>query len=285
MKKILFIILMAFSKMVLAQESINRELEFVRHLIDQEEFRDAVYYIETNLNQEYPMPVRDSLNYFKGWSQYSLKDLDQSASSLLKVSKNSPFFVKSRFFAAYNNSYLGVIAVSDQVLKDLDVSGIYNNLKNFELSGNSLLKRNLPEFDAYFKKIESSDVFSFNTEKDKFLKYCQEINRHKNKSMVVGGIMSAVIPGAGKIYAGKTGEGISSFLIVAATGATAYENYHKLGIRNAKTILFGSLFAVLYIGNVYGSVFTIKLANEEFNHEIDNAILFNMHIPLRNVFN
>jgi hypothetical protein len=280
------IIFLFFSTIpVLAQEPISHELEFIQHLVNQEEYGDAIYYINSRFNQEYPMPIRDSLNYFKGWSYYSIKELEQSAFSLLQVSNNSSYFLKSRFFAAYNYSYLGIISVTDQILKNLDVPENLKTLKSFELSGNSLLKRDLPEFNSYFKKIETSGEFSFNLEKEKFLKYSLEIENHKNKSMVVGGLMSAIIPGSGKIYAWKTGEGISSFIIVAASGVTAYENYHKLGIKHAKTILFGSLFVVLYIGNIYGTVFSVKLANEEFNHEMDNKILFNMHIPLRNIFN
>lgn len=285
MRLALFIILSVVFASATAQDTISRELKFVRHLIDREEYSDAIYYITTRLNAEYPMPVRDSLNFYKGWGYYSIKKLNLSANALSEVSSNSPFFFKSRFFAAYNYSHLGIIPVSERLITDLKMPINFEPLRNFELAGNSLLKRDLKGFDTLFRKIETNSQFSFDLEKNKLKDFASEISLHKNKSMFIGGLMSALLPGAGKVYAGKTGEGISTFIIVGAAGLTAWENYHKLGIDHAKTILFGSLFAVLYIGNIYGAVFTVKLVNEEFNHEMDNKILFNMHIPLRIFFN
>jgi hypothetical protein len=285
MKYIVTLILLFVFIGAKSQDEASLNLRFVQHLIGREEYSDAIYFISTHLNGEYPMPFRDSLNYLKGWSHYSLKELEPSAEAFCQISSASPFFLKSRFFAAYNYSHIGMNAVSDRILADLPSEKSTEPLRNFELAGNSLLKRDLAGFRSYFEKLESQQQFSFETEMGKFKDYAADIGEHKNKSMVVGGLMSAIIPGSGKIYAGKTGEGISSLLIVGAAGATAWENYHKLGLKNAKTILFGSLFAVLYIGNIYGTVFTVKLVNEEFSHEMDTKILFNMHIPLRNFFN
>jgi len=285
MKEFIAILLVLFSYPAMAQYTLSQELKFVRHLVGQEEYSDAVYYIDSKFNRDFSLPVRDSLNYFKGWSHYAMKELNQSASSLMQVSSDSPFFYESRFFAAYNYAHLGIVPLSGHILKTLDVEGFLDELRHFELAGNALLERDLPAFEANFSEMESSQLFSFGKEKENFKKYYAEIRAHKKKSVWAGGVLSAALPGAGKVYAGKTGEGIASFLIVAASGATAYENYKKSGFKNAKTILFGSLFAVLYIGNIYGSVFTVKLANEEFNHEMDHKILFNMHIPLRNFFN
>jgi len=285
MRLLFTILLVAIAFHVQAQCTISRELKFIEHLVNQKEYEDAIYYINKNFTTDYSSSVLDSLNYLKGWSQYSIKDLQSSASSLLLVSPDSPFFLKSHFFAAYNYSYLGKKENSEFILKQLKTEGQYTNLKNFELAGNALLERDQDKFNNAFEKIGTSSDFSFYTEKEKFKTYYSDIKNHRDKSMVKGVLLSSVIPGSGKIYAGKKGEGIADFIIVAATGATAYENYRKLGFKNAKTILFGSLFAVVYIGNIYGTVFTVKLANEEFNNELDHEILFNMHIPLRNLFN
>ena len=278
------ILLSVVSVQVSAQNPVSRELKFVFHLVNTDEYEDAVYYINTHLNGTYPLPVRDSLNYLKGWSLYSMKKLSQSASSLLQVSSNSPFFLKSRFFAAYNYSYLGLRPVSDQILNDLTLTENLTGLRNFELAGNSLLNRDLSLYNSFINKTETNDEYSFSNEKKNFDAYYQKIRQHKNKSMVAGGLLSVILPGSGKIYAGKTGEGISTFLIVAASGATAFENIKKAGASSAKTLLFSSLFGVLYVGNIFGGVFSVKMANEEFNHEMDNQILFDMHIPLRNIF-
>ncbi len=285
MKRLFSIAMVVFSFQAPAQYTVSRELDFIQHLINQEAYRDAIYYINRDFQHIYPLPVRDSLNYFRGWSQYAIKDLGPSAASLLQVSSDSPLFFKSRFFAAYNYSHLGKLRLSESILQNLSTEGRLSNLRNFQLSGIALLARDTEKFNACFGRIETVSDFSFVTEKKQLEQYHLEILNYRKKSMAVGAFMSALIPGSGKIYAGKTGEGISAFLLVAATGAAAWENYRKLGASHARTLLFGSLFAVLYVGNIYGTIFTVKLANQEFNHAMDQKILFNMHIPLRNLFN
>jgi len=96
---------------------------------------------------------------------------------------------------------------------------------------------------------------------------------------------SAIIPGSGKIYAGRLGDGLSSFFIVSSLGLITAENWYKAGIKNPKTIFFGSLFSVFYVGNIWGSYFSVQIQNDEFNHEMDHKILFDLHIPLRTIFN
>ena len=189
------------------------------------------------------------------------------------------------FFAAYDYAHLGLVPLSDKILVDLLDAEKFEGLKAFELAGNALLKRNITQFENYYNTLDGYHDFAFSIEKERLFLYANEIKGHKNKSPLLAGLMSSVLPGSGKIYAGKTGEGIAAFIIVGAAGMTAYENYHKLGAKHAKTIIFSSIFSILYIGNIYGSVFTVKLANEEFNHEMDHKILFNLHIPLRNIFN
>jgi hypothetical protein len=285
MRSLFFIAMVFCSFEAYAQHALSRELDFIQHLIHQEAYEDAIYYINRDFRHSYPMPFRDSLNYFRGWSQYAIRDLDPSAAFLLQVSSDSPLFFKSRFFAAYNYSHLGKLRLSESILQNLKTRGRLSNLRDFQLGGIALLSRDTQKFTDCFRRLETVRDFAWDTEKKHLEEYHLELLRYRKKSMVAGVFMSALVPGAGKIYAGKTGEGISAFLIVAATGAAACENYRKLGPGHAKTILFGSLFAVLYLGNIYGTLFTVKLANEEFNHEMDQKILFNMHIPLRNFFN
>ena len=102
---------------------------------------------------------------------------------------------------------------------------------------------------------------------------------------MLAGVYSAVLPGAGKFYAGRKKQGIASFLPILSLGAITYESYRKAGIKNARTLVFGSLFSVFYVGNIWGSVLAVKIKQKEFDREYDNKILFDMHIPLRNLYN
>jgi len=59
------------------------------------------------------------------------------------------------------------------------------------------------------------------------------------KSVALAVIMSAIIPGSGKMYAEQCGEGLAVFFANAILAAIVIENYKKAGLRNYKTILYG----------------------------------------------
>jgi len=97
--------------------------------------------------------------------------------------------------------------------------------------------------------------------------------------------MSSLIPGLGKIYAGKIGQGISSFLTCSMFALIGIEQYNKRGLSDYRTIIASSLFTIFYIGNIWGSYFSVLIAEKEYNNAINKNILFNIHIPLRNFYN
>lgn len=276
MRKLLFIVLLLWS--LLANAQSNCDTRFINHLVIKEDYREALFLLK-NCGAE-----SDSANYLTGWSYYAMKELEKSTFSFLKVSENSDFYMKSRFFAAYNSTYLHNYSDAQILLNDLKINReVLFDLRTFQLAGIDLLngdytsaKNKLEAFDAtnptlYQPVIDLKNITG-------------EMEGHKSKSPVLAGIMSAIVPGSGKFYAGKKGEGIAAFISNVGFGLITWENYRKLGYRNAKTIFFGSLFAANYVSNIYGSVMTIKIAENDYQEVMQNQILFNMHIPLRNFF-
>ena len=81
-----------------------------------------------------------------------------------------------------------------------------------------------------------------------------QIDRYQElpeKSPVLAGVMSAILPGSGYIYAEHYGDGITAFLInglfIAGTiTAIHQENYAVAGI-------VGGVGVPFYLGNIYGS--------------------------------
>jgi len=265
---------------LLAQYSTKQRFDFIHHLIKSNDFKEALIelnYLDGKTNS-------DSLYYLKGWSLYSLKQLTNSANNFKRVSKKSTFYHKSHFFAAYNYAHTQNYEDAKKVLSDIQLNSNLQQLKSFESSGIALLERDYELFES--TRIKSELILpALQTEVINLDKLYTSLKNRKPKKMWLAGLMSAIIPGSGKMYAGKTGEGIASLLMVGSMGLVTWENHRKLGIKNFKTILFGSIFTIFYVGNIYGSVFSVKISNEEFNHEMDQKILFNIHIPLRNIFN
>lgn len=261
----------------------KNELSFIAHLIDKGYYKEAIFLIDGD-TLKYGQQQADSINYFRGWAQYSLKNLGQSTQSLLRVGKESPFYLKAHFFAGYNQIYLGNYQEAQKIFDQMAIRNEPNlSLVNFELSGIEMLQGNWPGGNGKLKLV-NPDNASISQQVKALEEISSENQDHRSKSPVLAGIMSGIIPGAGKIYAGKTGAGIASMIGTVGFGLITWENYHKRGIANAKTIIFGGLFAANYISNIYGSVISVKVIENEYRNVVHNQILFQLHIPLRNFF-
>jgi hypothetical protein len=259
------------------------DLPFIEHLINKGNYPEVLHLID-NLSFNYNQDQQDSLYYYKGWSHYSLKNLEQSTFSFLQVGKQSSFYLKSRFFAGYNQIYLKKYAESREIFGQVNVQNErISSLVNFELSGIDMLQGDWSGAKEKLKLV-NLNVASINQQVIALSKICDDQELHRSKSPFLAGVMSGLIPGSGKIYAGKTGAGIASMITTTGLGFITWENYHKLGFNNFKTIFFGSILAATYISNIYGSVLSVKIIENENKDVLQNQILLQLHIPLRNFF-
>jgi uncharacterized protein len=77
----------------------------------------------------------------------------------------------------------------------------------------------------------------------------------RTKSPALAGVLS-IIPGLGKIYCGKTKDGIYSFVFISVLGYLTYDTYTKGAY--SSSLIWGSSFVTFYLGNIYGSVDAAK---------------------------
>lgn len=242
--------------------------------------------LDTATTGKLTLQAADSLRFYHGWSCYNQKLLLPAAEQFLQVSGSSPFFFSSRYFAAYNLTYKEWHTQASGILTDLylpQTDSLLHELRFFQLSGIALLQRNFGQFEHFSNKFSYSH-YQLQKEEQNMQQYYQQLKKVKHRSPVLAGALSAIVPGLGKVYAGKTKQGIASFFPVALLGLQAYENIHKRGIKNGFSIFYTGLFSVFYIGNIWGSVLSVQIKQQEIYHEIDNRILFDLHIPLRNIF-
>jgi len=131
----------------------------------------------------------------------------------------------------------------------------HNKLQKFTL----LLEHNkLPEQDKYINNFEKQDR--------EFISglYNRRINPEQ-KNPLTAGVLSAIIPGAGKIYAEEYTDGITSFLLTGVLTYLAVDNLSDN--HNTRGWIFTGLAAYFYAGNIYGSVASAQIFNAriEFN--------------------
>ncbi|MDA3893157.1 MAG: hypothetical protein PF517_15960 [Salinivirgaceae bacterium] len=283
----LLLITFSFAKPAEAQTDslkVTQEIQFIDYLVASQQNTEALYLINRYINTSAFKIKADSMHFLKGKALYNQQLLHESSNAFSKVSPKFTNYLPAKLLQAYEYTHIGDSKKSEQILDSLECSDpLISELIKFEKASIYILNSNMDAFNKY----QTIQDTSFNQLYDAQLKlndYAFRIQHHKTKSPLIAGLMSAVIPGSGKMYTGKIGEGISTLLGMSVLGAITYENYSKVGISNYKTILFGSLFTVLYAGNIFGSVYSVKVYRNEFNESISHAVVFNMHIPIRTVF-
>ena len=256
--------------------SIAADYDFALYLIDNDLKRDALRLVSSPC-----FTPSDTLTFLLGWAHYNLKQLPQAREYFQGIPKGSSFYDQSLFYSTAVSAHLGDFSTPVASLTGYD--GPYTELRDLQLSGLALLR----DDPAAFKQASQSFGFSDFALQEAEHTLCDIYNSRyvkRAKSPALAAIASAIIPGSGKIYAGKLGEGISAFLLTGVFGAITAEHWVKDGPANWKTIVPGLLGAFLYIGNIYGSYMSVSIYNSNLKDAQDTAVLYNIHIPLRSVF-
>jgi hypothetical protein len=283
---------LSISRPALSQISTNDSInfsgldfQFVEYLITNKEYKDAILILNDskkiaslNQNQE------DSIHYYSAWAYYNSKILDSSIKYFEKISPESPFYVKSKFYQIFEQIYLGRYDDAERLLLNFEPTDSLNQeLKLFQQSSAALLKRKLNAFDSLSNKFRYNN-FACENEQRYLFKRKDEIIRNKKKSPFVAGLLSTVVPGTGKFYAGLRGQAISGMIPTFLFAIAGAESYYRSGPKSAGFIIAASFFTIFYVGNIWGSTLSVKTFYERTNNEIHNNILLDLHIPLRRIF-
>lgn len=280
--KILAIIVLALFQAKQAKpQSLKPDFDFVTYLLGNEMRTEAVSLLDNLHCNSLLDGSCDSLSYLKGWSYYSLKMLDEATFHFEKVSDKSVFYRKSTYFNALSNAHKGDY---DRAMLCLDGLSDTTELFYFEKSGISLLNNDLESFRTYSEYF-SFDNYALAEQERVLMKIGENMSKYKKKSPWLAGAASAIVPGLGKVYCGSIGEGVSSFLLVGSFAAITAENWSKYGFLNWKTLLFGSIGTVFYVGSIYGSVASVRVCYDDYENEKNISVLYSIHIPIRTIFN
>lgn len=264
-----------------AQVNFQQDFRFLQHLENLAEWNEGLLFL-SQVSPEVSSPGRaDTLNFFKGKFTYKLKQPSASIVAFREVGKsNLEYYRYARFFGAFQAGFIGHVALADSMLQDYQPKDSLSlRIKNLQLAGIDLLSRD------YIGYKERASRFTYDYELEPYerglVSRYEQLKTYKKKSPFVAGMLSAVVPGAGRFYMGKAGQGIAALLVTGIFGLQAWEGYRKDGPESARFIIFGSLFTVSHVANIWGSAVGVRLRREEFNDQMNDSILLDMHIPLR----
>jgi TM2 domain-containing membrane protein YozV len=105
---------------------------------------------------------------------------------------------------------------------------------------------------------------------DTIINFYQVKSNPPYRSPALAAVMSAIIPGSGKIYTGQYGDGITAFLV---TGVLTYLSWVNFDAHHQfRGWLFSGLAAMFYGGNIYGSAASAQLFNAGVKISLDNEL-------------
>ncbi|NBP70058.1 MAG: hypothetical protein EBR30_26710 [Cytophagia bacterium] len=258
---------------------------FVEHLITRKLYDEAILVLHQKKLATDDYQVRDSADYWLGKTYYYLQQLDSSIHYLDRVSNASSFlYEEAQLFSAFNESYSGRFSQGLKKVNSITTTKPdIKKLMQLEQGANYLLLNDIKKYDSLIVYIDRD----WRITQQQWINmgvYRNDLATVKKKSPWVGGVLSAILPGAGKIYAGRKGNGVYTFLVSGLMAAQSIEAYRKDGLKSARFIIYGSLFTSFYIGNIWGSTLAVKVVKNEKRDAIRQQILFDMHIPLRTFY-
>lgn len=170
---------------------------------------------------------------------------------------------------------------STQYIKDNieSLSSAETHLKMYRLLGvNYLYEKKWETAHYHFKKLLSNPDDSLSAKLNKFAIKGEHL---PYKSKILAGLMSAVVPGTGKIYADRLTDGLYSLIVIGLTGWQAYNGFHEDGIHSTKGWIYGMLSGIFYLGNIYGSTVAVKIYNKKIEDNLLQQINVELILSLR----
>lgn len=265
-------------------DSFAFDMAFVHHLIRLKEPRLALHEIE-KLEQFCDTEYKcDSLNFIKAKLHFSQKDFQPAIFAFNKVKPTDFKYNEALFYQSISHSYLSDFAQAENNLEKLSLPDThFLQLYHLNKVGIAMMKNDKKEANIAIQEF-NYQWYPVAEQQENLKNLLEDWNHQKKKSMFTAGLLSAIIPGSGKIYAGRLGEGVSAFLMTAGMALVTYENFRKDGWNDPKTIFFGSIFTTFYIGNIWGSALSVKLIRDEYNQYVQEQVLINLRIPIRVIY-
>lgn len=241
--------------------SDKNRLAFGNYLFSEKDYFRAIDEFKPILENKW----NDTLQFKIATSYFRMNKFYLAISEYQKLEPNSPLFIESKieqfrtFFLLENYSIL-----NEQISRVLS-NKLFNNTKLQQLKNCTLLLSNseLPN--------ETEFLSIFNGEDNgKILQFYKWKENPPYKNPTKAAILSAILPGLGKIYTNEVGDGITSFVL---TGLFSYLAINKFS-NNQQTsaLIYTALATFFYSGNIYGSYASAQNYNAGIKFNFENEV-------------
>lgn len=251
--------------------SIPKKINFVNHLRQNKQIDDACYL----LNYFNSQVQIDSLKLMEVKLLLELRR-EKDADSLLQSCANlfpDSSSLKCSYILLKNHARL-LNGKYDEITDPRCPDHLsHREIWRLQLLSAAILKNKTNDFEMVFN---SGKCYHPNLSLIELSMYDQNIQlkERRKKSGFVAGMLSAILPGSGKIYASKPREALTGFLPVAFNLVQAGEGYYYKKFESPHLYIFGSISTAFYASGIYGSVRAANRKNTEFKDKIKANVEF-----------
>ncbi len=266
-----FILLIIFCFPVYAQTIENNRLNLFSP-INIKKFADYLYcsgdYLRAALEYERYSAFREDdtikfkialsyskiANFNKAYKIFNSFDRKSLLYSYAEMESNKILFQQKDYYSLRNNF---------DKIDSLKIFKFSNNFKKLNYFSYLLTKQPLPPMNEFLSPFEGPELPK--------LKYFYEWKTSPPyKSTWISALLSALIPGFGKVYVDEYADGISALLATASLSYLSYSDFKAGHI--FRGWLFGGLAAGFYAGNIYGSIASTQIYNVKIQYDFENSL-------------
>lgn len=231
-------------------------------------FCDKDYLRAIEEYEKYLSLVDDDSLRFKVAIGFSLINNQKTAlQKLVLIKDTSPYYEQSKI-ERLKSLYLLKNDLAFFMLADSLKNSVSKYSKEAWQFGNAALLlaiKELPQKEVFLIPFEADD-------KNTLSNFYDAKKNPSYKNEIFAGILSGIIPGAGKIYTQNYGDGITAFLITGLLSYLAYTNFEN--DHSTRAWIFTALGGGFYLGNIYGSISSAQIFNAKLNFEFNEGVKF-----------
>jgi hypothetical protein len=183
-------------------------------------------------------------------------------------------FLRARFELHYNNDSLFLQSFKSlkprfqsQLTERASIYFLHAASKNRDQWFSQQIELFSPSAETSMMKVyragQSPQSFSAHDFPEELETSFLRMQKFDSRSPAVSAMLSAVVPGLGRVYSGRPKSFANTFATVVMFGAQSAESIHRLGIKNPLSIVMLTGFTTFYIGNIYGSYKDLKKVKKE----------------------
>ena len=289
--KHLLIILLTITPLLFtsAEESIKyysppNVRKFADFLYEQGEFRRAaseyqryLFYVSEGSAEDEQIRYKIALCYrFAGQTEQAI----QNFQTLLQTYPESQFANRAYYQIGATYFLVDQFEQTAQFLREVlpHITDKCQHAEAEQLIGLSyLMQKQWSEANEVFKRLQRSNVIPVREKASVYHNYAEAGAQLPTRSPFIAGVLSTIVPGAGRLYAGfRIGDAVTSLITVGLSGWQAYDGFRRDGLSSVKGWTFGTIGGIFYVGNIYGSVVSARV----YNRQVEDEFLTTLFVEL-----